>query len=292
MSIISDTIKGSTQYDNLIIQAIDKRINEPTYALKLFRKAIKESINTGEAIVNVLGNTGIAGFKFHIPEKEQVKMQSEVTDHYIDTNTPVQDHIARKPVTITLNGFQGDYFYSVNKIEDTLAKVIPTMALVKQFLPRLSDNTKQQIVNKYEQLMGTADNQITRTKPIPIALQANNTWYSTHFVDVDLFQLFQDMYKLKSAQTRAFFFLETLWLSSASFTVETTWKRYQNMVITDIIPMRDNNADITDFSVSFKQVNSTSSLVQSLENATGRTRQQLAEIANKGVDKGKKKETV
>lgn len=74
-----------------------------------------KSINIGEAVVSVLSNTGIAGFKFHVPQKEQVKMQSEVTDFYTDTNSAIQDHIALKPVTITLTGLVGEYFYSVNQ---------------------------------------------------------------------------------------------------------------------------------------------------------------------------------
>lgn len=268
-----------TTIANTLINLINEKkqlLTSPEYA----KNVLKNSINVGEAVVNVLGNTGIAGFKFHIPEKEQIKMQNDVTDHYIDTNTPVQDHIARKPITITLSGFQGDYFYSVNKIEDTLAKIIPTLSLVKQFLPRLPDSTKQRLVKKYQQ--------VTQTQKTPLALKNNGTEYTLN--SIDLFKLFQELYKLKSPQTRAFFFLETLWKSNAVFTVETTWKRYQNMIITEITPVRDNNADITEFSVSFKQINFTASLVQSINNATGRTRQQLAEMANKGVDKGKKKE--
>lgn len=280
MSIIFDAVNGT--YKGAIEQAVYNQVTPSQRSIDIYEKFVKAKLYAGEAIVNVLGNTGIAGFKFHVPEKEQIKMQSDVTDHYVDSGTPVQDHIAKKPITITLNGFQGDYFYSVNQIEDTLAKVIPTLALVKQFIPRLPDSTKQKLAQKYLQS--------SINKEIPVALQNNGTEYTLN--SIDLFKLFQDLYKLKSPQTRAFFFLESLWNSNAIFTVETTWKRYNNMLITDITPVRDNNADITEFSVSFKQINTTASLVQSLENATGRTRQQLAQIANKGVDKGKKKETV
>ena len=280
MSIISNAVNGT--YRGAIEQAVYNQVTPSQRSIDIYRELVKARLYAGEAIVNVLGNTGIAGFKFHIPEKEQIKMQSDVTDHYVDNNSPVQDHIAKKPITITLNGFQGDYFYSVNKIEDTLAKVVPTLALVKQFVPRLPDSTKQKLAQKYLQA--------SINKEIPVALQNNGTEYTLN--SIDLFKLFQDLYKLKSPQTRAFFFLESLWKSNATFTVETTWKRYQNMVITDITPIRDNNADITEFTVSFKQINTTASLVQSLDNATGRTHQQLAQLANKGVDKGKKKETI
>lgn len=287
MTTIANTLINIAEYKKeakpffQILNAKTQSFPSIKYAMSLLKNRIN-GINIGEAVVNVLGNTGIAGFKFHVPEKEQVKMQNDVTDHYVDTNSPVQDHVARKPITITLNGFQGDYFYSVNKIEDTLAKVIPTLSLVKQFLPRLPDSTKQRLAKKYQQ--------VTQTQKTPLALQNNGTEYTLN--SIDLFKLFQDLYKLKSPQTRAFFFLETLWRTNAVFTVETTWKRYNNMLITDITPIRDNNADITEFSVSFKQINFTASLVENINNATGRTRQQLAQMANKGVDKGTKKETI
>ena len=108
---------------------------------------------------------------------------------------------------------------------------------------------------------------------------------------VDLFQLFQNLIKLKSAQTRAFLFLEALWKSSAEFSVETTWKRYDNMVITSLQPVRDNNADITDFTVTFKQIRKTASLSKRIDVA-GRVNEQMAKQDDKGVDKGKQTETI
>lgn len=255
----------------------------------------KNSVDVGTAIVSILSNTGIAGFKFNIPQKEQVQMQSDVTDHYVDTNNPVQDHIARKPVTITLQGLQGEYFYSVNQIEDTLAKVIPTISLVKQFLPKLQPEvmrlkTFKRNYNNEIVKVGAAHINAKVLTPISFREKFNVAWDALD--GVDLFKLFQEMYKIKSSQTRAFMFFEALWRQKAPFTVETTWKRYENMVITNVQPLRDNNADITDFTLSFKQINVTASLYRSYNNAAGRTRQQLAEIVKKGVDKGKKVSTI
>lgn len=253
-------------------------LNREQYATQL----MKDSIDIGKAIVNILGNTGIAGFKFNIPEREQIKLQSRATDHYIDTNSPVQDHITQEPITITLGGLHGDYFYSVNQIEDMLAKVVLTLALVKQFIPKLPDSAKQNLLKKYQQ--------ITHTDNVPKILETSEQ--TKNFSEVDLFKLFQDIYKLSSSQTRAYFFFKSLWKSKAMFTVETTWERFNNMIITDVTPIRDNNADITDFTLSFKQISITSSLVKSLDNAAGRTRQQLAQVSKKGLDKGQEVSTI
>lgn len=278
-------------------------------ALQLF----KESINIRQAMVSALSNTGIAGFKFNIPEREQIKMQSEVTDHYIDTNNPVQDHIAKKPVEITLAGLEGEYFYSVNKIEDLLAKVTPVMRLLPAYLPRFQAATYQlKNFNKdYTQRITTLSEgkQNTSNPNVTTWDKIGTVWDTLN--GQDLFRTMQDIYKLKSRQTRAFLFFEALWGGTqgykyvyknddnkkefvyvptppAIFTVETTFRRYDNMVITNLTPMRDNNADITEFSITFKQINITSSLVTNLQNRAGRNRQQMAQINNKGVDKGAK----
>lgn len=258
------------------------------------KQVLKDSVDVGSAIVSVLSSTGIAGYKFHIPQTEIVKMESEVTDHYTDSNAVLQDHIARRPVTITLTGLQGEYFYSVNEIEDAIAQIVPTLVLVTQFLPKLSNATMQAKM-KYQ-------NNIDNIKNVQIATQAEKDFLGTQdfskYVSlkdklkvaslngVDLFKLFQDIFKLKSAQTRAFLFLEAMWKMNQPFTVETTWKRYDNMIITSLQPVRDNNADITEFSVTFKQINFAQSRYESLDNTAGRTRQQLFKKVSKGLDKG------
>lgn len=261
--------------------------------LTLARSIFQDNINIGEAVVNVLSSTGIAGFKFHLPETEQVNMESNITDYYTDSNSVMQDHIARAPVTIMVNGMQGEYFYSVNEIEDLLANVTPVLSLVKQFAPKLSSATmqiKQNWAKYQESQQGLAAYYATFDKGIPLNQSLNNLWNDLN--GVDLFQLFQNLYKLKSAQTRAFLFFEALWKSQAVFSVETTWKRYDNMLIQKVTPIRDSNADITEFSVIFKQMNFAQSRYESLNNAAGRTRQQLLKQVNKGIDKGSQAEAV
>lgn len=297
MSIISETITSSiiplnTFDEKALITLTTKKqqLKPKDVATFLF----KNSINIKEAIVSILSNTGIAGFKFNVPKSEQIKMESDITDYYTDSNGYIQDHIARKPVTITLNGLHGEYFYSVNQIEDTLAKITPTLRLIKEFLPKLSEIT---IKNKIQKLQNTNRSAIQQeifnaTNGANLYNKDYNFSSNSSLNGVDLFKTFQDIYKLKSSQTRAYFFFEALWKSNETFTVETTWKRFDNMIIQSLTPMRDNNADITDFTVTFKQINIANSLYETIDNAAGRTREQLQQLVNKGLDKGEKVDTV
>lgn len=247
---------------------------------KKIQDIFTKTINIGEAVVSILSNTGIAGFKFHVPQTEQVKMENDITDNFTDTNSAIQDHIALKPVTITLTGLHGEYFYSVNKIEDMLAKVVPTMSLVKQFLPKLAPATVQSKRKK-------AEAEAAKTTNNGAMLSGGIVAEKNEFNAIDLFKKFQELYKLKSAQTRAFFFFEALRKSRALFTVETSWKRFDNMAILSLVPKRDENADITDFTVTFKQINFAQSKSESIESYLNRYEQQMAKTVNKGIDKGK-----
>ena len=244
--------------------------SSPDNPVRIAKDLFKKSVNIGEAIVSILSNTGIAGFKFHVPQSEQINMESDITDHYIDTGSAVQDHISRKPVTITVRGYQGEYYYTVHPIESALSLVTPTLSLVKQFLPSLRAAT-QKIKN------AKASQVFSKT-----FLKQSDSLNA-----IDLFKIFQDLYKITSAQTRAFMFFEALWRSEALFTVETSWKRYDNMAIQKIVPLRDNNADITDFTVTFKQISRTATLVESVKKAAGRLKDQKSKVVQKGIDKGK-----
>lgn len=254
------------------------KANNSYFVKELFKKY--GDVNS--AIVSVFDNTGIAGFKFHVPEREEVVMKSEVSTHYVEDNTPVQDHIAQQPVQITLQGLQGDYFYSNHKIESALANVTPIMNLVTPFLPQIDDITAQ-VKNKITKK--NIDAKLLQQSDVNTRILSGST-KTFNFNFTDLFQLFQDLYKVTSAQTRAFLYLEALWKSRMIFTVDTSWKRYENMVITNIKPIRDNNADITDFTVTFQQVRFVQTLTSNID-AAGRTAAQMANTVKKGFEKGK-----
>ena len=249
---------------------------------QLAQKMWKSTVNAGEAVVNILGATGIAGFKFHVPQTEQVRFENEITDHYVESNYAIQDHIARKPIVITLSGLVGDYFYSVNQIEDMLALITPTITLVKELIPQITSVVQKQKINFAEEQKQKLVKQNDGSYKVLVNGKQNEYEFNT----MDLFSLFQSLYKMKSAQTRAFLFFEAMWKSGARFSVETTWKRYDNMVVQSVTPKRDNNADITEFTVVCKQMEFVNSKVETIEEYKNRTELQKADVTNKGAVKG------
>lgn len=265
---------ATASYFDLISKAV--QLSSKDYWTKL----CQDVLNDDSAIVQILGQTGIAGFKFHIQEQERIEFDSEITTHYVEDNRPVQDHIAHRPVMITVKGLQGEYFHSVNPIEDTLALVTPTMSLVKQFVPKVNNFVKQQKSKKLKEAKNKNNKQSFVSK------------YINNFNNVDLFTIFQDLYKLKSAQTRAYYFFKALYKSKALISVETSWERYDNMVLKSMTPLRDNSLDISDYTLTFQQINFVQSMVLDLKNTAGRTCQQIAQTQNKGTQKGTYKQTI
>lgn len=255
------------------------------------RELLTKSLNVEEAIVSFFSTTGIAGFKFHIPEKEEILLQNEITDHYIDTNRPVQDHIAEKPVLITLEGLQGDYLHTVHPFQTFSSAVVVADPLVRAFLPKLAPVT-QWIKSKTGSLktrFQINNGKVTKTKATRNQVfKLSGGASKTQVNYVDMWNLFQSLYKLRSAQTRAFLFFEAVWKSQALFTVDTSWKRYNNMVVQSIRAVRDESADITKFSITCKQLSFVESKVNDLNNTARRTREQLEKAKKKGVDKGTK----
>lgn len=246
------------------------------------QKMLKSVADVGTIVVNIIGATGIAGFKFHVPQTEMVNFENEVTDHYIDTNSAIQDHIVQKPITITVSGLVGDYFYSNNEIEDMVALITPTLALVKEFLPNITDRTVKRLTDAQSGHINLPNIQIP-DENVYLQLQSKKNF---EFNIVDLFKLFQNLYKIKSAQTRAFIFFECLWKSRARFSVETTWKRYDNMIVQRVQAKRDNNADITEFSITFKQISLVGVYTETIEQSANRMIQARSPIANKGLENG------
>lgn len=273
--------------DNLLFSKLNSLYGSLNKA-ELAQLVIKNSSDIGNVIVNFLSNTGIAGFKFHLPQTEAIKLENDITDHYIETNSPIQDHIAQKPITITLTGLVGDYFYSINQIEDMLARVIPTLTLVKEFLPKISaaaSSLKAIKLNATTKLKSFSNYNKAQENGA-FKLGATQTVIASDFSALDLFALFQQLYKLKSAQARAYIFFECLWKSRGLITVETTWKKFNNMAVQSITAKRDNNADITDFSVTLKQITTVSTLTETLDEYKNRMEQQASSVVDKGEDKG------
>ena len=78
------------------------------------------------AIVKPKDFQGIAGFVFGGVDSEEIDLENEITDHFIEDNTAIQDHVSIRPNIITLRGYVGEL---VSKAPDD--KVLGAISAVK-----------------------------------------------------------------------------------------------------------------------------------------------------------------
>jgi hypothetical protein len=157
---------------------------------------------TNQAIVRPLGSpnlTGVSGLVLDILEDEEVILDSDITDHYVEQNYAVQDHIALKPLRFTLRGLVGELVDSTPNALAAIFTQITGLAtlggLAPQFNPQdtqfyakvnnivqLGTNVLNQINNAYQlfsQSSTTCTNiSLTCGKPGSFAVWKHPTRYS------------------------------------------------------------------------------------------------------------------
>lgn len=81
---------------------------------------------------------GVAGFVFDIEGEETFELRSEISDHYVERNTTIQDQWGRLPERVTLKGYVGElvgYFQQPANVKNVGLKTLPLHAgLVPQIL--------------------------------------------------------------------------------------------------------------------------------------------------------------
>lgn len=268
-------------------------------AKNIVTKAYQSMLEVNEAVIEVR-DAEFGGFKFHITDSERVNMQAELTDHYVDTNRPVQDHIVWKPIEITLKGKVGEYVHLISEDKQRSLAYYKGMSLVTSFIPKIPGvsvfrKVRQQI-SKF-----TSGNEI-----INRLVNTATSW--TYGIGRDLLntawhKVIEEMHiqpkeiadksaKIDNKQTEFFKNMVTLWQAGKPITVVTSWNIYNNMIVTSVVPMREDSADITEFTITFKQLNTVSSLVTKNEkNQKQPTKGQLSTPVNDGRWRGDMTET-
>ena len=97
----------------------------------------------------------IGYFIFDIDGTVTHQLESDITDHYVEDNTAVQDHIALRPEKITLKNYQGELLFGNDNLAVTNAQRIirpsdPSfMAITKENITVQTNQKKNAITNKF-----------------------------------------------------------------------------------------------------------------------------------------------
>src|SRR6185437_12425544 len=75
---------------------------------------------------------------FHYEGEQTATLESDITDHYIEDNTAIQDQIAIKPVMITTQGFIGELNDVSPKALQPVQQLASKLTTISGYAPSLS----------------------------------------------------------------------------------------------------------------------------------------------------------
>lgn len=198
-------------------------------------------------------------FLFQYEGDQSATFESDITDHYVEINLPIQDQIALKPEIYTTRGFIGELNdvtpaflkpvkFAADKLTNVtgLAPQLTTTALIAYneafFLYQVGRNAINSAVAAWSSIAnlvtGSGGQSVIGADGITIANSQNK-------------------------QQTAFQQLYGYWRERRLFTVQTPWAVFQNMAILRLKAIQDEETSaMTDFELTFKMIRTARTLSQ------------------------------
>ena len=191
---------------------------------------------------------------FHYEAENTVSLESDVTDHFIEDNTAIQDQVALRPEMVTVNGFIGE----LNNVAPIIPEVIK---LAQEKLTAISAYAPQQSITA---LKAIADATAVYNTAIGLTRDAVQTWNSINgngglnsiggvgLILPDGTRLEQTNQNKQQLMFQQFY---GYWRNRYLFDVQTPWAIFKNMIIKNLRAVQDPDTNmITDFQVTFKMM--------------------------------------
>ena len=216
---------------------------------------------------------GISGFIFDIPDTDSLDLSSDITDHYTESNSFINDHIVRKPIMITLTGFIGELVYRKQSgIAGAAQEISNRLTIVDGYLGELTPGalqTAQIAVQAAQRAISGINQTIDRTR--------------------NIVNFFTGEGPEETAQEKAYRVLKALWKSSEFVSVQTPWDYFDNMIVKGVsFRQNGDSKSITDISVTLKEfrVSETKTVDYDENQFPPREQIQSGEVEDQGIMQG------
>lgn len=239
------------------------------------------AIPSGQAYVDGLVNkyvlrtkssAGIGGFLFDYQGDVNVSLEADITDHYAENNTAVQDHVALRPIEITLRGFVSELTLPKPQgVAGALAAAQSALTQVNAYLGKYTPGVAQTLSTVITQVQSTV-----------------NTINQTLAKAQNIISLFPGAPPTATKQAKAYSQLFTAMQQKLPMTVDTPYRVLHNMIIKRITFVQpEDTKSWSDISVTLKQINFVeTATVADNGSFAGRLAQQGQATTNKGVVPG------
>lgn len=207
-------------------------------------------------------------FLFNYTGEDTVSLTSDITDHFVEDNTSLQDHISLKPVTVTTQGFIGELNNVPPDILAIAKFVTDRLATLGPFVPQIT-RTAQIGYNTAVSAYQTA-NLVAKTA---VSVFDNLTGNGANFP--------------QNQQQKAFNQFFKYWQTRTLFTVQTPWRVFQDMAILSLRAVQDDETKvISNFEITFKQIRKAQTIVLPIPpTSVGRAAAQASSLKNNGPGK-------
>lgn len=223
---------------------------------------------------------------FHFEDEQMVNLESDITDHYVEDNTVVNDQIALKPEIVTVTGLIGE----LNNVSPSALSVLKIAAekltLVSAYTPELSV-TALRVYNLAEQAYNTA---------ALVKKNAVQLWKTLNKLDAGAATIGStglESGAVDESQTLQQIYFQQFyghWRNRKLFTVQTPWAIFKNMAIQSLRAIQAEGTQVvTSFEITFKMLRfATTQLEQILyseNSSSGRAGQQKSSAVNLGTQR-------
>lgn len=192
---------------------------------------------------------------FNYEGEQSISLQSDITDHFVEDNTAIQDQIALRPEKITTTGFIGELNDVSPRALALLKFAADKLTVISAYAPVLSV-TALIAYNTAFQIYQTGSNVLNSAVASWSSLSGSGGTTTINGTDIDL-------QKNQNKQQVAFQQFYGYWRDRTLFTVQTPWAIFQNMAIESLRAMQDAETRvITNFEITFKLMRFASTITE------------------------------
>ncbi len=224
-------------------------------------------------VLRTKSSHGIGGFVFDYLGDVNVTLQADITDHFAEDNTAIQDHVAIRPIKVTLRGFVSELVLPASQgVVGLLATAQSALTRVEAYAGKYTPGVTQTLSKAVTQVQDTV-NTINRT-----LAKAQN-----------IISLFPGSPPAATKQAKAYSQLFTAMQQKLPMQIDTPYRVLTNMLIEQITFVQPEETKFwSDISVTLKQINFVEvATVADDGTFAGRLAQQAQASTNKGIVPGK-----
>lgn len=211
--------------------------------LQALKDHIKEYFIVGE------GTQGLANLRLDIVGEESLSVDSDVTDHYVESNQAYQDQISLKPKIYTISGEVGELvWYQKDKASQVFGQVAQRLEGVTSLLPVRSRgfNQMKNYVMKAAQWVDTASNAASKIANL-----------SNQLIGYDSDN--EEVTRSITHQQQAYSELLAMRDNRNPVSIQTPWGILKDYVITNLkLTQPKETKDKSTISITFKEFRTTS----------------------------------